>query len=262
MAEAQTLTYDPSEIQEGELTEDEKNSLEVGEKMVEQQQQMLAGKFKTAEDLEQGYIELQKKLGEPKEEKAETAEPEEKPEAKEEDKEEKVDTSFLNTLWEEATSEKKFTKETLEKLSSMKPEDIAQMYLEDRSQAPEPPQTEFTDENVKDLKGIAGGEEQYGQMMEWAQGNLKKQEIEMFDAIMDRGDPLSAFFAVQALAYRYSDIQGKEGQMLQGKAAKSEGSVFKSQAQVVKAMQDDRYEKDPAYRQEIYDKLERSNLNF
>ena len=81
-----TLTYDPSEAKEGELTEEEQNSLEVGEKMAEQQEQMLAGKFKTAEDLEQGYIELQKKLGEPKEE----AEAEEKPEAKEEEvKEEK-----------------------------------------------------------------------------------------------------------------------------------------------------------------------------
>ena len=254
-----TLTYDPSETQEGELTEEEQNSLEVGEKMAEQQDQMLAGKFKTAEDLEQGYIELQKKLGESKEE---TAETEEKPEAKEEDKEEAIDTSFLNTLWEEATSNKEISKETLDKLSSMKPEEIAQMYLQEKSEAPVPPQTEFTDDNVKDLKSIAGGEKEYGEMMQWAQGNLKKTEIEMFDAIMDRGDPLSAFFAVQALAYRYSDVQGRDGEMLQGKAAKSEGSVFKSQAQVVKAMQDDRYEKDPAYRQEIYDKLERSNLNF
>ena len=50
--------------------------------------------------------------------------------------------------------------------------------------------------------------------------------------------------------------------MIQGKAAKNEGDVFKSQAQVVKAMSDSRYEKDPAYRQELYDKLERSNLEF
>ena len=256
-----TLTYDPSETQEGELTEEEQNSLEVGEKMAEQQEQMLAGKFKTAEDLEQGYIELQKKLGEPKEE---TTESEEKPEAKdkEEEKDEPIDTSFLNTLWEEATSEKEISKETLDKLSSMKPEEIAQMYLQEKSEAPAPTQTEFTDDNVKDLKGIAGGEKEYGEMMQWAQSNLQKAEVDMFDAIMDRGDPLSAFFAVQALAYRYSDVQGKDGQMLQGKAAKSEGSKFKSQAQVVRAMQDDRYEKDPAYRQEIYDKLERSNLNF
>ena len=87
-----TLTYDPTEQAEGELTEEEQNSLEVGEKMAEQQEQMLAGKFKTAEDLEQGYIELQKKLGEPKEEKAE---PESKEEPKEEEpKEDKVDIHF------------------------------------------------------------------------------------------------------------------------------------------------------------------------
>ena len=49
---------------------------------------------------------------------------------------------------------------------------------------------------------------------------------------------------------------------LQGKATKSEGDTFKSQAQVVKAMSDPQYDKDPAYRQEIYDKLERSNLQF
>ena len=75
-----TLTYDPTETQEGELTEEEKDSLAVGEKLAEQQQELLAGKFKDAEELEKGYIELQKKLGEPKEE---TAKPEEKPEAKE-----------------------------------------------------------------------------------------------------------------------------------------------------------------------------------
>ena len=116
--------------------------------------------------------------------------------------------------------------------------------------------------NVKDLKGIVGGEEAYKDMMGWATENLSEKEVKMYDQVMDKGDPLAAFFAVQALTYRFNDAKGVDGQMLQGKAAKSEGSKFESQAQVVKAMQDDRYEKDPAYRQEIYDKLERSNLNF
>ena len=255
-----TLTYDPSETKEGELTEEEQNSLEVGEKMAEQQDQMLAGKFKTAEDLEQGYIELQKKLGEPKEEKAE-------PEAKEEEdvkeeKEDDLDTSFLNTLWEEATSGKDFTKETLDKLSELTSSEIAQMYLKDKSDNPVPEKPEFTEDSVKDLKNIVGGEEAYKDMMGWATENLSEKEVKMYDQVMDKGDPLAAFFAVQALTYRFNDAKGVDGQMLQGKAAKSEGSKFESQAQVVRAMQDDRYEKDPAYRQEIYDKLERSNLNF
>ena len=99
-------------------------------------------------------------------------------------------------------------------------------------------------------------------MMQWAGSNLAEKEREMYDAVMEQGNPLAAYFAVQALKYRFDDSNGVDGEMLQGKAAKTEGSKFDSQAQVVKAMQDDRYEKDPAYRQEIYDKLERSNINF
>ena len=76
-----TLTYDANEQVEGELSAEEQESLEVGEKLAEQQDQLLAGKFKDAEELEKGYMELQKKLGEPKEE---STEPEEQPEAKEE----------------------------------------------------------------------------------------------------------------------------------------------------------------------------------
>ena len=256
-----TLTYDPSEAKEGELTTEEQDSLEVGEKLAEQQEQLLAGKFKDAEDLEKGYIELQKKLGEPKEEQAE---PEEKPEAKEEKTDDElrdeIDTALLDTLWEESQTE--YTKDTIDKLSGMDPKDVAQMYLKYRSEnlAEEPPG--FTEDTVKDLKGIVGGESQYDDMMVWAKENLKSQEVEMFDAVMEKGDPLSAFFAVQALTYRFQDARGVDGEMLQGKAPTNKGDSFKSQAQVVKAMSDPRYEKDPAYRQEIYDKLERSNLQF
>ena len=247
-----TLTYNPNEQAEGELTTEEQESLEVGEKLSEQQSEMLAGKFKNAEDLEQGYIELQKKLGEPKEEKAE-------PEAKEEEKPTEVDTSFLNTLWEEANAGE-YKEETLKQLANMDSRDIAQMYLKDRSEQPE--QTSLSQENVQQLKGVVGGQDQYTDMMVWAGTNLTENEQKMYDAVMDKGDPMGAYFAVQALAYRYNDAKGVDGQMLTGKAAKSEGDTFKSQAQVVKAMSDPQYEKDPAYRQAIYDKLERSNLEF
>ena len=256
-----TLTYDPTESVEGELSEEEKDSLEVGEKLSEQQDQMLAGKFKTAEDLEQGYIELQKKLGAPKEEAEEevTETKDEKVEEKPEEKEEDIDTAFLDTLWDEANNE--WTDDTLNKLGEMSARDIAQMHLKYRAEN-EPQQSELTEENVKDLKQVAGGEAEYTQMMQWANSALSENEIKMYDAVMDQGNPLAAFFAVQALNSRYKDASGVDGQLLTGKAPKNQGDVFKSQAQVVKAMSDPQYEKDPAYRQEIYDKLERSNINF
>ena len=147
MAEAQTLTYDANEQPEGELTAEEQESLEVGEKLAEQQDQLLAGKFKDAEELEKGYIELQKKLGssEDKVEKETT-------DTKEE--EEKTDVDFLDTLWKEAQDEN-YTEETVNKLSEMDPKEVAQMYLQKRSEletrlSEEAPK--LTKENVSELK--------------------------------------------------------------------------------------------------------------
>ena len=266
MAEAQTLTYDSNEQPEGELSAEEKDSLEVGEKLVQQQEQLLAGKFKDAEDLEKGYIELQKKLGEPKEETSEPEQPESKEEEEEEKEEEsdKIDTSFLDTLWEEAQKDE-YSQDTLKKLSETSREELASMYLQQRADymsALDQDQPSLSDANIKDLKGIVGGDDEYSNMMRWATDNLSEKEIQMYDAVMDKGDPLSSFFAVQALAYRFSDYRGVDGEMLQGKSASNKGTQFRSQAEVVKAMSDPRYEKDPAYRQDIYDKLERSNLQF
>ena len=264
-----TLTYNPNEQAEGELTEEEQNSLEVGEKMQAEQEQLLAGKYKNAEELEQGYIELQKKLGS-QEEKAEEATTETKDEVKEEEKEEEkkeeeIDTAFLDTLWEEGVKGE-YTEDTLKQLAGMDARDVAQMYLKYRSEnqeseAKEEPQG-LTEQQVSQLKSVVGKDGDYDKMMAWAGSALQEGEIKMYDAVMDKGDPLAAFFAVQALAYRFNDSRGVEGEMLQGKAPTQTGDVFKSQAQVVKAMSDERYEKDPAYRQELYDKLERSNINF
>ena len=258
-----TLTYNPNEQAEGELNAEEQEALEVGEKLAEQQSELLAGKFKDAEALEQGYIELQKKLGSQEEEAKEEA-TETKDEKVEEDKDkdetEEIDTSFLNTLWDEAV-DGKYKDETLQKLANMDTRELAQMYLKERADTPQQSQG-LSEDNVKNLKGVVGGEDGYTEMMGWAGDNLTADEISMYDTVMDKGDPLAAYFAVQALAYRFNDSRGVDGQMLQGKAVSEKGDVFKSQAQVVEAMTDPRYDKDPAYRQELYNKLERSNLQF
>ena len=62
-----TLTYDPTPADQPEFNDAEQEALKIGEAAAEDQQCMLAGKFKDAEALEQAYIELQKKLGEPNE---------------------------------------------------------------------------------------------------------------------------------------------------------------------------------------------------
>jgi hypothetical protein len=245
---AEVMSMIPDESPAGELNADEQDSLKVGEEMEQQQEQRLAGKYKNAEELEAAYLELQKKLGEqPAEETAE--EPEE----------ESSTESLLDQLWEQSQSEE-YDEQTLQQIAKADPNELAQMYLDYRNKA-EADQPQMTAEYASSLKNAVGGEEKYNEMLGWAGQNLTEQEIEAYDSIMDKGDPAATYWAVQALAYRYQDANGVEGDLVQGKSPGA-GGTFRSQAEVVQAMSDPRYDNDPAYRQDVMRKLERSNVQF
>ena len=278
---AELLSYDngPDTVSTAEnLTEDEQDSLEVGSKLVEEQEALLAGKYKNAEELEKAYVELQQKLGNKSDKPEETSEViDEKEEVEESDnsddlkvskeKDDKIsddDYSLLETLWEEAQT--KYTDETTNKLSELSNEELVNMHLSYRQNVENNyiPQRELTQEDVKELQDVAGGPQEYRNMISWAKDNLDENEVSMFDQVMQRGDPLSCFFAVQALQYRYEDDTGTTGEtMLTGTAPKESKNTFRSQAEIVAAMSDPRYEKDPAYRNDIMKKLENSpNVQF
>ncbi len=257
---AETLTYDAGTdtiTTEDNLTADEQDSLRVGEAMQGNEESLLAGKYKNAEDLEKAYVELEKKLGTNNEaEPEDTAEPESKQEEKEEDK--PPESSLLDDLWEQAQADK-FDEKTLDQISNMSSRDVANMHLQYRaSQRPQ----ELTQSDVKELKGVVGGEKEYANMMQWATKTLNKTEIDMFDKVMEQGNPLAAFFAVRSLAYRYEDATGVDGKMTTGTAPRTSGDTFRSQEELVAAMSDQRYDRDPAYRQDVIAKLDRSDIKF
>ena len=240
----------PDESPAGELNADEQESLQLGEEMEAQQDQRLAGKYKNAEELEAAYLELQKKLGDQtsKEEPEETSE------------EESSDGSLLDQLWEQAQADK-YSDETLQQLAKADPNELAKMYLDYRSKAEQSTAPQMTEADATNLRNAVGGDEKYNEMIGWASDNLTAQEIELYDSVMGRGDPAAAYFAVQALAYRYQDANGVEGNLVQGKSP-STSAGFRSQAELVQAMSDPRYDSDPAYRQDVTRKLERSNIAF
>ena len=213
---SETLTYNETPADQSELNADEMDSLAVAEAAEGEQQEMFAGKFKDAKSLEQAYIELQKKLGESRDEVQQTDEPDEGDEGDEEESEEV-----------EEQTEQRLTQEQADKLFEM-----------------------------------VGGKKAYQAMIEWAGQSLSQGEIEMYDRVMAKGDPSAIFFAVQALSGKYNDAVGKDGKLLTGRGTSSEGSSFRSQAELVQAMSDPRYDKDPAYRQDVMRKLENSDLAF
>ena len=261
MSEEQTLTMDEGveTVSTAEnLSEEEQDSLRVGEQMEAEQEPLLAGKYKDPKDLEKAYNELQKKMGEKSDEVS--AKQEVKNETKPETS--KASDNILDTLWDEGQNNN-LTKETFDKIKGMDPVDVAKLAMQSKQNTQNTPQgREFTEKDVQQIHGLVGGQDNYNNMMSWATQNVSEQEVNMYDAVMELGNPLAAYFAVQALALKYQDAAGKDGQMITGKAPKSTGDVFNSQAEMVKAMEDSRYEDDPAYRQEILQKLERSNINF
>ena len=263
MSEEQTLSMEPVTNTENagsvdDLSTEEKDSLLIGEDMERQQEGLLAGKYSSAEELEKAYKELEGKLGEKSDPVSEEEESETEP-----DEEESSDyePNILDALWEEGTNDS-LTEETFEELKNMDPVEVAKMAMEQRNRSQAPQSRDFSDQDVDQIQGLVGGEENYNQMLGWAQGNLPSQEIELFDAVMDQGNTLAAYFAVQSMALRYQDGVGKEGQMVTGKAPRSDGDAFKSQAEMVQAMEDPRYNDDPAYREQVMEKLQRSDINF
>jgi len=264
MSEEQTLSMEPVTNSENvdtvtDLSTEEKDSLLIGEDMERQQENLLAGKYKDPAELETAYKELEKKLGEKSDGDSEEVESENETE---EEVSNDIEQNILDQLWDEGTNDK-LTKETFDQLKGMDPVEVAKMAMKQRSQAQQAPQSrEFTEKDVQQIQGLVGGQENYNNMMGWAAENVPDQEVNLFDAVMDRGDPLAAYFAVQSMALRYQDGVGREGQMIKGKAPKAQGDVFNSQQELIAAQSDPRYATDEAYQEAILQKLERSNINF
>ena len=264
MSEEQTLSMEPVVNTENagsvdDLSTEEKDSLLIGEDMERQQETKLAGKYENAQELEKAYNELERKLGEKSEPVSEESESENEPDEEESND---YEPNILDALWEEGTNDS-LSEETFEELKNMDPVDVAKMAMEQRNRMQGAPQSrDFTDQDVDQIQGLVGGEENYNQMLGWAQGNLPSQEIELFDAVMDQGNTLAAYFAVKAMALSYQDAIGRDGRMVTGKAPRSTGDVFKSQQEMVEAMNDPKYNDDPASREAIMENLQRSDINF
>ena len=277
---AETLTVDNTpqteivgESEGVELTADEQDSLAVGEKITEAQDQLLAGKYKTAEELEKAYGELQKKLGEKDPEDSETAgDTEDSTESKEEteEKEEAKEKSPAVELINEAATEywdndQKLSPETIEKFSSLSTTQLLNAYLEVQKGATneqQPSTPDLTENDINVVKNSVGGDAEYGKIVSWAKDNMSDKESAAFDDLVSTGNVGAIALAAQGLQAKYNDANGYEGRMLSGKSPKTSEDTFRSQAELVRAMSDPRYDDDPAYRQDVIAKLDRSDVEF
>tara|TARA_A100001388_G_scaffold201059_1_gene152175 strand:+ start:1365 stop:2228 length:864 start_codon:yes stop_codon:yes gene_type:complete len=286
---AETLTVNDTPQQEG-LTAEEQDSLQVGEQMAEQQGELLAGKYKNAEELEQAYVELQKKLGEKDGVSQEGREETQEVEAKEEtETEQQLYKEDGSVNYESVVENYGETLGNLFKEKNVDPYSIAKHFYENNGQITQEMHDQLTgagiakeavdaylsgrakdmgmnsdlsQADIDSIKTSVGGEKAYDNLMNWAGQTLSQDAINSFENLINIGDKNSIQLAVNGLVAQYQNDNGYEGRMLTGKAAKTNTDIFQSQAQLVEAMADPRYDRDPAYREAVREKLDRSDLKF
>ena len=260
----ETLNYDPTDPNAPEFSEDEQDSLEVAEKLGQEENELLAGKYQNAEELEQAYLELQKKLGSDDDDEVEDTTLDEDEVEYDENVVEGIE-AITEASRQYYDNEGQVDSETMEQLSQMDSRDLVEAFMAIQENAPDSVGQQYpdlTDAEMDTVYNSVGGEAEYDKLTSWAADNMEDRALDAFNTIIDQGNPTAIQIAVAGMKAEYDNVEGYEGRMLQGKAAKNSRDAFRSQAEVVAAMSDPRYDKDPAYRQDLYDKLERSNVNF
>jgi len=275
-----TTTFNPQdEAAEASRVEAERRALQIGEELIAKQEQAAetklaedqkaledetnyAGKYKSAEELERAYLELQKKLGERTEDSEEKPAAEEKQEGSEEAETDQEPNEAYQTL--EAASKEyeeggELSEDTLEKLSQLDSKELIENWVEYvNSSKPEQPAGAIPQEDVDRIMGSVGGNDQYQTMVSWASEALAPDEIAAYDAVVSSGNPDAIYWAVQGLRSKYVESNGYEGKQVSGSRAPRPEPGFRSQAELARAISDPRYRDDPAYRLDVQEKLGRS----
>ena len=278
---AETIRYDTSDdpVVSQSIAEKEAESLKIGEELMAKQEKMLAGKYKSAEELESAYLELQKKLGDAPA--TEEAEPETEYQFYNDDggvnydtanevygeqlgnlfKSNEIDPFEMAKHFEENNGT--LTDDMYSKLESTGlSKEIIDNYLEgvkgNLGMSQENASPVLSESEIKDLKNIAGGERGYEQLMDWAGNNLTEQDAKNYDDVLATGNKAAISFAVKALMGQYEDANGRDSNIVTGKQSSTEN--YRSMAEVVRDMNKPEYRTDEAFRDDVIRKLAQSNI--
>jgi hypothetical protein len=109
------------------------------------------------------------------------------------------------------------------------------------------------------VMSAVGGEENFTAMSQWAGVNVPQAELVAYNKAVDSGDIEVVRLAVEGLYAKYTAANGVQPRLLGG--GRSEAlDKYESTAQLTADMRDPRYQKDPAYRASVEQKLARSNI--
>ena len=105
-----------------------------------------------------------------------------------------------------------------------------------------------------------GGKEEYHALLDWAKASLPENEIDAFNRAIENTNTDDVLFAIKSLQARKNVEVGETPTLLQGDTGGKSVSSYKSVTQLTKAMNAPRYQNDPAYRDEVTEKLAQSSI--
>ena len=201
--------------------------------------ELIAGKYKTQEELVAAYKELEKKLGEQPAAADAISEPATEPNAASEPAVNEPDFDISKYEYKEL-ADRGFTKE------------IVDNYIEGRKATAQKEEQEI-------LQAAGMSADTFTQARDWALENLSQDEMTAFNNIVSTGDKMSVAFALQGLYAKYQKANPQPAQKVKTLAGAVSKPGYESWAQVTRDMSDPRYHKDPAFRKSVEERLAQFN---
>ena len=117
--------------------------------------------------------------------------------------------------------------------------------------------TQARTSQATEIKAAVGGEEAWREIQTWAAANVPEAGKAAFAKTVASGDTDAIKLAVLGLQSQMRAKQGYDpASPLNGNQRPAGVAAFESQAQMIQAMQDPRYAKDPAYREKVIKRIE------
>lgn len=243
--------------------------------------ELIAGKFKSQDDLVKAYKELESKLGqqpqqEPTDPPADETKPEDTPKEGEDDKpKDEADDELYEVYGETVGKALKdagvdpkaasdyfdehgtLTDEDFDKFAKAGfPKEMVEAYLRGVSQSREQA-TQITEAQVTQIKAAAGGEDGYAELQKWMAANVPVEDLQKFNDTVSSGDFNATLNAVTQMQARYLADVGREGNLRGGKTpAAAEG--YASEAEYLEDVAKPEYKQSQAFRDKVAAKLAKS----
>jgi hypothetical protein len=235
---------------------------------------LIAGKFKTAEDMVKSYKELEGKLGaiEQTEEQSEgTEETEQNQEEQPSFDAEEFYGDGLASVLEEVGIDVEDITQRFSDTGEINEDDYSKLgeagfskqvidtYLNGlRGTGGSPEDVTIAQSN--EIKQSVGGEEAYKQLVEWSTNNLPKETLDSFNELLETANVPVIKIAVQGLKAQMNESQGYEPDLIGGRTPRNDNNPFQTAAEITAAMSDPRYGKDAAYTQSVYARIGSSDV--